>query len=131
MAIKTGLGCTLGFGTTTTYTPDFTSITGPSTSLGSLVTSHLGTTGGYHTKVAEDLRDGGTVDCDIWWDPLDGYPPLAGVLETITITNNDTGAATEAFSGFIGDFSGASRQVGSLMTASITINVCGAVTFTA
>lgn len=40
-----GHGATLGFGTTTTWTPDYTSIGGWGVSRESVETSHLGTTG--------------------------------------------------------------------------------------
>ena len=130
MAVKTGLGCTLGFGTTPTWTPAYLSIAGPNITLEALQSSHLGTPG-YHTYVLADLKDGGEVTADFYWDALNGYPPLAGVAETITITNNDSGAATEAFSGFIVGFNGPTRAVGELQTASITIKVLGAITFTA
>ena len=131
MAAKTGLGCTLGFGTTTTWTPQYLSIAGPNITIETLQSSHLGTTGGYHTYVPVDLKEGGEVTADFFWDAASGYPPLAGTPETITITNNDSGAATEAFSGYITAFNGPTRSVGELQTASITIKVLGAITFTA
>lgn len=130
MAIKTGLGCTLGFGTSTTYSPDFTSIAGPNISIDFLETSHLGTSGGFKTFVRSDLIDGGEYTAEFFWDPLDGFPPFNVASEVITVTNNDTGAATEVFTGSISGFDGPSRQVGALMMSTITIKVLGAIVFT-
>ena len=128
MAQKTGTGTTCLFGTTTTYTPKKVSINGPSQSREALNTSHLGTTGTM-TKTPNDLIDPGEVTMDVFWDPLDTYAPIGAAAETITITNNDTGAATEAFSGFVTGFE-TQRQLGSLMTATVTITVAGPITFT-
>lgn len=131
MPAKTGLGCTLGFGTVTTWTPQYISVGGPNPSRDALETSHLGTTGGFKTFTPGDLVDGGEVTAEFFWDPTTTYPPFSAVAETITITNNDTGAATEAFSGFITGFEGATRTIGELMRATLTIKVAGAITFTA
>jgi hypothetical protein len=129
MAQKTGLGTTLTFGTTTTYTPKKVSISGPSISRDPLETSHFGTTGGAKTKTADDLYDGGEVQVDVFWDPLDGYPPVTAVPEVITITHNDSGTATEVFTGFVSGFD-KSVGLGELMKATLTIAVCTAITFT-
>lgn len=130
MAQKTGFGATCTFGTTTTYAPKKMSINGPGLSRESLKTSHLATSGGYHTYIPDDLVEGGEVSMEVFWDPLDTYPPISAAAETITITNNDTGAATEAFSGFVVGFE-PQRQLGSLMMGTLTLKVAGAVTFTA
>lgn len=130
MAQKTGFGSTIGFGTTTAYAPKKVSINGPGMSRDSLETSHLATSGGFKTFVPDDLVDGGDVQVEIFWDPLDTYPPISIAPETITITNNDTGAATEAFSGFVTNFE-PQRGLGALMMATLTLKVAGAITFTA
>jgi hypothetical protein len=130
MAQKTGFGATLGFGTTTTYLPKKRSISGPGQSREAHQTSHLGTTGGYHTYIPDDLVEGGEIQMEVFFDPLDGYPPIGGPAETITITNNDTGAATEACSAFVTSFE-PTRQLGELMMASLGLKVAGAITFTA
>lgn len=130
MAQKTGLGVTVGFGTTTTYAPKISSVSGPGYSREALETSHLGTAGGYKTFTPDDLIDGGELTLDVFWDALDTRPPISAAAETITLTHNDTGAATEAFSGFVTGFDKA-ISLGALMTATITIKIAGAVTFTA
>jgi len=130
MAQKTGFGSLVGFGTTTTYLPKKMSINGPGLSRDALKTSHLATTGGYHTYVPDDLVEGGEVSMEVFWDPLDTYPPISAAAETITITNNDSGLATEAFSGFVVNFE-PTRQLGALMMATLTLKVAGAITFTA
>ena len=130
MAQKTGFGCLVGFGTTTTYAPKKLSINGPGQSREALKTSHLATTGGYHTYIPDDLVEGGEVTIEVFWDPLDTYPPISAAAETITITNNDTGSATEAFSGFVTAFE-PTRTLGALMMANLTLKVGGAITFTA
>lgn len=129
MSQKTGFGTTIGFGTTTTYTPKKLSMTGPSMQREALETSHFATAGGFKTFVADDLVDGGEVTLEVFFDPLDTYPPISAAPETITITNNDTGAATEAFSGFVTGFD-TSRAMGALMMATVTLKVAGAITFT-
>lgn len=128
---KTGLGTTLGFGTTVAWSPDYLSVAGPNVSRGALQTSHLGTSGGYHTFDPNDLADGGEYTAEFFWDEADGFPPVIAAKETITVTNNDTGAATEAFSGFVTGFDGPTRTIGSLKMATLTIKVAGAITFTA
>jgi hypothetical protein len=130
MAQKTGFGCTLTFGTTTSYAPKKRSINGPGLSREALNSSHLATTGGYETYIPNDLVEGGEVSMEVFWDALDTYPPISAAAETITITNNDSGAATEAFSGFITGFE-KSSELGALQMATVTIKVAGAVTFTA
>lgn len=131
MAAKTGLGCTLIFTTTSAWTPQYLSISGPQIGIDFLETSHLGTTGGFKTFVRNDLVDGGEYTAEFFWDAAGGYPPFTVISETITVTNNDTGAATEAFTGSISGFDGPTRTVGSLQMATLTIKVLGAITFTA
>lgn len=130
MAQKTGFGTLLTFGVTTTYAPKKVAINGPSLGREALETSHFGTTGGYKTYINDDLVEGGEVSATIFWDALDTLPPISAAPETITLTENDSGAATLAFSGFVTGFN-ASRAMGSIMTADLTIKVAGAITFTA
>ncbi len=130
MAQKTGFGATLTFGTTTTYTPKKRSISGPGMSREALETSHLATTGGFKTFIPDDLVDGGEVTTDVFWDPLDGWPPIEAAPEVVTITHNDTGAATEIFTAFVSGFDKA-MQLGELMMATVTLKVAGEVNFTA
>jgi hypothetical protein len=129
MAQKTGLGTTLVFGTTSAYTPKKISISGPSISREAHDKSHLGSTG-YKEYQPDDLIEGGEVQAECFWDPLDGYPPVGSAAETITITHNDSGSATEAFTGFVAGFDKA-IGIGALMTATLTIKVAGTITFTA
>jgi len=125
----TGHGTTLTFGTTTGWTPDYISIAGPGATREVLQTTHLGTTGA-HTKAPGDLPNWQAVTCEYFYDPADGYPPIAAAAETITLTNPDAGDATEVFSGFVSGFEGATRVTDELMKCNLTIEPAGAVTHT-
>ena len=124
----TGLGTTLGFGTTTTWSPDYLSVAGPSISRGTLQTSHLGTTGGFHTFIQEDLADGGEYSAEFFVDEDDGFPPFSAAPETITLTNSD--GSTEAFTGLVTGYEGPTRTIGALKMATLVIKVAGPITFT-
>jgi hypothetical protein len=130
MAVKSGHGTTLGFGTTTAWTPLYISVSGPNPTRAMLPSTHLGTTGGFHTHEVGDLVEGGELTAEFFYEPEDGYPPISAAKETITLTNPDSGAATEAFSGAVSGFEGAERVTDQLMRATLTIKVCGAITHT-
>jgi len=68
MAIISGHGATLTFGTTSTFTPKFTSIGGFEASRESLDTSYLLTTGA-RTKVGGDLFDVGSFSAPFFFEP--------------------------------------------------------------
>ena len=108
-----GHGATLGFGTTSTFSPAYTSIGGFSASRSSLDTSHLGTTGA-RTKIGGDLYDISPFTSNFFIDPstfatgeacsLDDILFDSGavsVSETATITYPDAGAATVAGSAHV------------------------------
>lgn len=129
MAVITGHGTTISWGTTTGWTPTCISITGPGATREVLDTTHLGTTGA-RSKKPGDLPDWQPVTVDYFYEPEDGYPPIAAVAETITLTNPDAGAATEVFSGFVSGFEGAEHVTDQLMRCTLTIQPAGAVTHT-
>ena len=68
MAIVSGHGATLAFGTTSTFTPKYTSIGGFEASRESLDTSHLLTTGA-RTKTGGDLFDVGSFSAPFFFEP--------------------------------------------------------------
>lgn len=68
MAIISGHGATLGFGTTTGFTPKFTSIGGFDATRESLDTSYLLTTGA-RTKIGGDLFDVGSFSAPFFFEP--------------------------------------------------------------
>lgn len=135
MAQITGRGALIGFGTTTTWSPKYTSIGGASPSREDLKTSHLATaaTSGVYwdTFKPGDMVDGGEITCEAFWEPENGFAPIGVAPETITITYPDTGAATVAFSGYVKAFTIGDAVLDSLLTVSITIKVAGAMTYTA
>jgi len=86
----------------------------------------MGTTGNK-TYIPFDLVDGGTVTMEIQYDgTLD--LPIAEVAETITIDWGGVGTGHKtSFSGFCTEAS-PSAAIEDLMTASLTIQVTGAIT---
>ncbi|MCA9232501.1 MAG: hypothetical protein KDA57_17765 [Planctomycetales bacterium] len=103
-----GHGSTLGFGTTTTFSPGYTSIGGWGLSRESLDTSTLATTGA-RTKIGGDLYDIEPFTSSYFLDPdtlatteanaIDDLLFDSGAVsasETVTITFPNSGAATAA-----------------------------------
>ena len=130
MPVDIGTGASIAFGTSS-FTANVMAINGNDISRAAIQTSHLGTTGN-HTFMPGDLVDNGNIQLDIQFNP-DEQPPIAGAAETITISfplgAGGTNKATAAFTGFVTGWSwGAPLE--ELMTASITIKVSGAITWT-
>ena len=124
---STGHGTTLAFTTTSGWTPDYISITGPGATREVLDSTHLGTTGA-RSKEPGDLPDWQPFTCEYFFDPDDGYPPISAAKETVTITNPDT--STEACTAFVSGFEGATRVTDELMRCTLTVQPAGAVTLT-
>lgn len=131
MAQITGKGTTLGFGTTTTWTPKYISIGGASPSREDLKTTHLATANNYDTFVPGAFVDGGEITAEGFWEPENGFPPITAVPETITITYADTGAATVAFSGYVKTFTIGDAAIDQLLQITTVIKVAGPITYTA
>jgi len=125
--VATGASITLG---TTGATFDATNIQSQGIAWTSLDSTHLGTTNA-RTFVRGDLYDPGTITLNFFTDPqqLDTLLACAS-SETITITYPDTGAATEASSGFIQQIDPSNSEVEGLITGSLTIKRTGVITFT-
>lgn len=126
-----------GFGIAITFASGFfaeiRNVDGPELSRGTIDTSHAGTTGGYRTFIFQDLLEGGAVDIDMLFDPND-VPPIDDALETVTITfplpAGGLTPATWAFSGGLTNYR-PTAPYDDLMTATATLKVAGAITYTA
>ncbi len=98
MAVGTGHGATIAFGTSTTFTPLIISIDGAEESRPRLDTSHLGTTG-HRTFIPGDLREFSTFTVTCLADPTvaaDMNVPFVSTPETLTITLGKTVAASSS-----------------------------------
>lgn len=85
-----------------------------------------------------DLVDYGEIEIDMQWDTKQAtanIPPIAGVLETVTITlpipSGLTNGATIAGSAFVVSFDGPDSPLEDVMTAKVTLKWAGAVTYAA
>ena len=111
MALKTGSGTTVTFGTAG-FTAKYTRIGGAELSRESIETTDLsvassgGTDGVYKTFVPDVLIDGGEFSCEFYWDP------------------------TSTGSGFVTSYTSPEAEAGSLLSAEFTIKWAGAVSFT-
>ena len=127
----TGHGATIAFATSG-FTAQYTSIGGSESSRESLETTHLGTTTGK-TFVPGDLPDNGELECEFFYDP-DEQPPFNSAAETITLTyplpSGGSTAATEAFTGFITNWSRPEKVTDQLMKSTFTVKVSGDITYT-
>ncbi len=128
-----GHGATLGFGTTTTFSPGYTSIGGWAAARESLDTSTLATTGA-RTKIGGDLFDiapfsceflldmelieAGEADCP---DDLLFDSGAAAAAETITVTYPNTNTGTCAASGHVTEWSIGDLVTDTLMTGTIAV----------
>ena len=130
MAVKSGHGSTLAFGTSTAFSPGYVSIGGFEASRETLDTSTLATTGA-RTKIEGDLFDVGAQTHPYLFDPAalgaaeaNGIDTLlfdtgdAAASETITITLN--GGATVAGSGHVSGFALDDLATDAIIAASIT-----------
>lgn len=124
-----GTGASITFGTTG-VTLLATSIQSQGISWSSIETTNLATTNAK-TFVRGDLYDPGTITVNFQTEPS-SMDTLMGCAasETITITYPDTGAATEAATGFIMSIDPGTSEVDSLITGSLTAKRTGVVTFT-
>ncbi len=98
-------------------------------------TSHIGTSGGYKTKIPSDLKDGGAWEFKIIFDPDTDETNFVGVQQTCTVTfpvpSGLSSGATWAWSGTIQEHPIETLSMEEMMTASITVSVDGAITITA
>lgn len=106
MAVDTGHGATITFGTTS-WTGSVVSIGGFESSRPAIDTSHLGTTN-YRSKIPGDLADAGPFSCTVLWDPASATPApsVVGAAETITVSwpisvTGNTVKAKYTASGFV------------------------------
>lgn len=132
MAIGTGHGATLAFGTQS-FTAAYREIGGTSKEREAINTSHLGTTD-YHTKIPGDLVDAGGFDATALYDPAVGGPSIAADPETVTVTFPLTGGSTPATlagSAFVTSASEPSLATDQLMEQALTITWADGPTFTA
>lgn len=133
MSIMSGHGATLGFGTTTTYSPGYTSIGGFSASRESLDTSTLATTGA-RTKIGGDLFDVGSFSCDFLIDiaaidagasnAMDDLLFDSGdvtAAETVTVTYPTADSATCAGTANVLEWGIGDAVTDTLMTGSLVI----------
>jgi len=90
MAIQSGHGATLAFGTTTTFSPGYTTIGGFEASRESLDTSTLATTGA-RTKIGGDLYDVGGQTHSYLIDPTLLLATEAGAIDDLLF---DAGAVS-------------------------------------
>jgi hypothetical protein len=111
--LVTGRGTTLGFGSTTTWTPKYVSFSGFGAQRPSIDTSYLGTTGA-RTKIGGDLYEISPMTAPFFLEPDElatgGLCSLDDILfdsgnasaaETMTLTLADAGAATMAATGHV------------------------------
>lgn len=132
-----GHGATLGFGTTTGFTPQYTSIGGFGVSRQSLDTTHLGTTG-VRTKIGGDVYDVSPFSAPFFMDPdqvatgedcafddilftggTSSAAPLAS--QTVTLTYPNAGATTFAGSAHVTGVDFPELATDTLAICSITV----------
>tara|TARA_Y100001963_G_C6766207_1_gene442382 strand:- start:1011 stop:1421 length:411 start_codon:yes stop_codon:yes gene_type:complete len=135
MALKTGSGTTVTFGTSG-FTAKYTRIGGAELSRESIETTDLSiapdasdTDGVYKTFVPDVLVDGGEFSCEFYWDPdATGEPPIRKLApETITVTYKS--GATMSGSGFVTSYTSPEAEAGSLLSAEFTVKWAGDVSF--
>jgi hypothetical protein len=98
--VDIGTALTIGFGTSTTFTPQILDVTPPEMSRGSVNTSHMATTT-LATYIPLAIVEGGELEFEFHFNP-DTDPPIDAAPETITITYGST--ATWAFTGFLTNY---------------------------
>lgn len=145
MAIISGHGATLAFGTSTGFTPKYTSIGGFEMTRESLDTTHLGTQGA-RTKAPGDIWDIGPFTSSFFFEPaetatsedcsfldllFDTGTTKAAAAETVTVTYNDPTANTQSVSGsaFVTGAAIEDLATDTLLMASVTIQWAGWPTF--
>lgn len=130
MAIVSGHGATLGFGTTSTWSPAYTSIGNWGYNRESLRTSDLSTTG-THTYIGGDLYEITPFSAPFFWDPdpVSGDPVdtllfdsgAVSVAETVTISYPDAGSSSAAGSAHVTGWEQGELVTDTLMTGTITV----------
>lgn len=136
MALQTGSGATIAFGTAG-FTAKYTRIGGAELSREAIETTDLSvapasgaTTGAYKTFVPDVLIDGGEFTCEFYWDPdSTGEPPI-DVLAAESITITYKSGATMSGSGFVTSYTSPEAEAGNLLSAEFTVKWAGAVSFT-
>lgn len=127
MAIKTGFGTTITFGTSA-FSFELTDVQGSDNDKREVIDStHMGTSGGYVTKDPWDLRDGGSINVEGHFTGAQN-PPSGAAKETITVDWGGT-AKTWAFTGFMRNFV-PKAPLRDKMTFSAVLEVAGAITKT-
>ena len=123
---STGHGTTVAFAGTE-FTAQFTSIGGGDISRESIETTHLAQTNAHKTFIPSDLIDPGEREFEFYYEP-NNIPHMTNHQETITITFPD--GAVEASAGFFTSFSRPTMVSEDLITATATIKLTGAITYT-
>jgi hypothetical protein len=129
-----------GYGVSITFHSGFfamiTAVNGPNQQRKAIDTTNSGTTmgtAGGMTFIPSNLIDRGEVSVDINFDP-DAVPPIDQPAETITITfpipSGKINPPKLSFSGFMTGFQ-PKVPINDKMTASATLKVSGAITYTA
>lgn len=127
MAIDLANGTTITFGTSS-FTAEILSIESSGTDgADDIETTHLGTSGGYKTYQAGDLREGGEYTITGHFTGQQKSPGTTS--ETITIAWGGT-AYTTAFSGYFKSFERSAPGPNEKMTFSAVLKVAGAPTHT-
>lgn len=127
----TGHGATIAFGTTTTYTPDTTSIGGINASRTAIPVPHLGLSrvgsGGsaWTTKIVGDIITPGSLEVSTYWVPASNklLPPIGLAQETVTITYANADATTIAFPAAVTSFQLSSAESDQPMLLSYTLDM--------
>lgn len=130
MGVDIGTGTSIVFGTSA-FAANLLVVNHNNSSRPVVKTSHMGTTTN-DTFMPGDLTDNGEVEVEFQFNP-DNQPPISGAAETITISfplsSGESVKATAAFSGFCFGWQwGAPME--ELMTATATLKVSGAITWT-
>lgn len=127
-------GGTITFGTTSTALK-WREWDWDGASVQEILTSHIGTAGGYHTKKAAGLKDGGKITLTGVYHTEDTTPTIGGANETIDlewpiqVSGNSTKAKL-TFSGYIESY-GINAGFETESTFSMTVVVAGAPTLSA
>jgi len=138
MAITAGEGTVLKLETapsTFTTIAQVVSISGPTSKIAAVETTHLATTGG-HTFRPATLPDNGSVTFTIYYEPAaTTHAALTTLRDTPAEKNwklifTDSGAAEYAFAGFVTGFSVTGMTQEENVQAEVEIKITGAITLT-
>lgn len=138
MAIGTGHGATIAFGTSS-FTASFLSIGSFEQTREALDNSHLGTTN-YRSKTPGDLVEPGEFTLELFFNPedhgtSDDLPPITAAAETVTITlpiSNSGNTTNAAFAGsaFVTSWGSPEMVTDSLMQSTVTVQWATGPTYT-